>query len=118
MSELLDKIPSTIQGRVGTALWTIRDWNRSIRNAREMERFCGCPGRYEWELRFARERRFQRELVQRAIAYLEKFAPLARQNGLDPEAVYVELGGHELLMTEGPHVRFFRPVPEEGDNAR
>jgi len=118
MSELLDTVPVPIQTRVRAALWTIRDWNRAIRTARDMERFAGCPGRYEWELRFAREERVRRDMVVRALAYLREFAPLAQQNGLDPEAVYAELGGHELLVAEGPHVRAFRPVPEEGDDAR
>ena len=114
---MLRHVPLHVQIQVQMALTTLRDWNFSIHSAREMGRIAGSPGRYEWELRYAPEYLPLRNRVataQKCLATFEEYAP---RNGVDAEAIYRELGGREVLLPEGPHVRSFRPAPEEGSDA-
>lgn len=113
MSEALANVPRRVQVSVSWALRTITEWNGSVTTARSMERLAGCPGRYEWELRYAPEYAELRGLLQQALARLQEFEGLARAHHVNVQAVYAQLGSFVHPYPEGPHVRAFRPTPEE-----
>jgi hypothetical protein len=113
MSEDLALIPKGVQYTVSWALGTLREWNAAIWSCRQGEQLSGCPGRYEWELRYAASHAGQRDNVQRALGHLATFEYHALRNGVDADAAYVALGGYEALIEERPAVRAFRPPIEE-----
>lgn len=113
MNRREQQVPRAMLNRVRWALAAIREWNAAIRHAHDMERLSGCPGRYEWELRFAPEHAGRRDALMQWMAKLATFDALAGMYGIDPQAIYAELGGLEALLAEGPRVRSFRPIPEK-----
>lgn len=111
MSEILDRIPTAVQYRVSWAMQTITEWNMSLVTARNMERIAQSPGRYEWEMRYAKEYAAQRDSLARALEILADFRVRAGAQGINPDAVCAQLGSYVLPYPEGPHVRAFRPLP-------
>lgn len=64
---------------------------------RSLEQRVGSPGRYEWEFRLQRELQ-----AQETVAWLDRFAALARTNNVDPDAVFAALGGRPVLEPWSP----------------
>ena len=85
-------VPAQLLQRVQHHLAGLRAFNAGIARMRVLESRLGSPGRYEWEFRLQREPQ-----AQESVAWLDRFAALARTNGVDPEAVYAALGGCPAL---------------------
>jgi hypothetical protein len=109
MSDILTDVPPRYVGRVQGALRQIHTWNDAVHHARRMEALAGSPGRYEFELRYSTGEQARRTPLDQALATLADFEHLARQHGVDPDAVYQALGGKPVPEPEGPHVHDWSP---------
>jgi hypothetical protein len=98
--DILTAIPTHLRQRVQDHLARLRAFNAGIVCMRALEQRVGSPGRYEWEFRLQREPQ-----AQDSVAWLDRFAALARKNGVDPETVYVALGGYPALEPWSPAAR-------------
>jgi hypothetical protein len=104
MSEdILTAVPSLLLQRVMDHLARLRAFNAGIARMRALEQRVGSPGRYEWEFRLQREPQ-----AQESVAWLDRFAALARTNGVDPEAVSTALGGRPALEPWSPAAQAWR----------
>jgi hypothetical protein len=93
----LTAIPPQILQRVQFHLAALRAFNAGIARMRVLEQRVGSAGRYEYEFRLQREPE-----AHQSVAWLARFATLARPNGVDPEAVFTALGGHPALESWSP----------------
>jgi hypothetical protein len=78
---------------------------------RALEQRVGSPGRYEWEFRLQREAE-----AQQSVAWLDQFATLAREHGIDPDALFAALGGRPALEPWSPAAQAWqreKPCKEE-----
>ena len=89
---ILTAVPPQILQRVQAHLAALRAFNAGIARMRTLEQRVGSPGRYESEFRHQRE-----PAAAQSQAWLERFAALARTNGIDPDAVFTTLGGRPAL---------------------
>jgi hypothetical protein len=109
MPTAYESVPPRTLGRVMDALHTLHRWNRLIMDARATEGVSRQPGRYECYVRYHAAGASHRMALVRAQDFLtEQFEPIARTNGVDPEAVYHELGGKPALLEEGKDVSEWR----------
>lgn len=91
---ILDQIPRTILQSVRHHLKVIDDFNTEVLRARGLERRFGSPGRYEWDIRLARQAQ-----VEASVAWLARFAVQAATLGITAQEVYDAL---ELSPTPLP----------------
>jgi hypothetical protein len=94
---ILTTVPTTILRQVQAHLACLREFNAGIARMRALEQRVGGAGRYEFEYRLQRE-----PAAQQSCAWLDRFAALARTNGIDPEAVCTALGGRPALEAWSP----------------
>jgi hypothetical protein len=94
---VLTAVPPQILQRVQAHLVGLRAFNAGIARMRALEQRVGGTGRYECEYRLQRE-----PAAQQSCAWLDRFAVLARTNGIDPEAVCTALGGRPALEAWSP----------------
>lgn len=85
--DILDQIPSTILQSVKMHLRGIDDFNDQVRCMRQLEQRVGQPGRYEWDVRLARQAQ-----VEASVAWLDRFAAQAATLGITAQEVYDALG--------------------------
>jgi hypothetical protein len=97
---ILIAVPPQILQRVQSHLTALRAFNAGITRMRALEQRVGGAGRYEAEFRLQRE-----PAAAQSQAWLERFATLARTNGVDPEAVFTALGGRPALESWSPAAR-------------
>ena len=90
--ESLRKVPMRLLEQAKRHLACLHAFNAGIARWRAMEQRVGTPGRYEYEFRCQREPE-----AQQSVAWLDRFATLARDNGVDPEAVFAALGGRPAM---------------------
>jgi hypothetical protein len=98
--DILTAIPTHLRQRVQDHLARLRAFNAGIARMRALEQRFGSPGRYEWEFRLQRELQ-----AQESVVWLGQFTALAQTNGVDPEAVYMALGGCPALEPWSPAAR-------------
>jgi len=91
---ILDQIPPTILHSVTRHLQGIDDFNEQVRCMRRLEQRVGHQGRYEWDVRLARQAQ-----VEASVAWLERFAAQAATLGIAAADVYAAL---ELSPTPLP----------------
>ena len=91
------EVPSQILQQVQSHLARLQAFNAGIARMRTLEQRVGGAGRYEYEFRCQREL----EAAQSQV-WLERFAALARTNGIDPGAVFTTLGGRPALESWSP----------------
>jgi hypothetical protein len=90
--DILREVPRYLLTQARQHLASLQAFNAGMSRMRALEQRVGSPGRYEYEFRR------QRELdAQQSVAWLDHFAALAREHGIDPEAVFVALGGRPPL---------------------
>jgi hypothetical protein len=94
---ILTTVPPAILRQVQSHVARLRAFNAGIARMRALEQRVGSAGRYEYEFRLQREPE-----AQHSVAWLERFAALARTNGVDPDAVCSALGGHPALEPWSP----------------
>lgn len=82
-------VPPLILDQVERHIGRIKRVNATITQLRQLEKRFGSPGRYEWEYRTGPN--FPD--VRASVMFFEKFEALAREKGIDPEAVYQPFGG-------------------------
>jgi hypothetical protein len=97
MRDILTEVPVQILRQVKHHLACLREFNAGVARWRALEQRLGTPGRYECDFRLARE-----QGAQQSGAWLDHFADLARQNGIDPEAAFTALGGRPTLEPWSP----------------
>jgi hypothetical protein len=95
--DLLIAVPPQILQRVQSHLAALRAFNAGIARMRALEQRVGGAGRYEYEFRLQREPE-----AEQSQAWLDRFAALARTNGVDPEAVFTALGERPALEPWSP----------------
>jgi hypothetical protein len=95
--DLLTAVPTAILRQVQAHLAGLQEFNAGIARMRTLEQRVGTPGRYEYEFRLQREPE-----AHQSVAWLERFAALARPNGVDHEAVFSALGGYPALEPWSP----------------
>jgi hypothetical protein len=94
---ILHEVPRRLLEHAKRHLARLHAFNAGIARWREMEQRVSAPGRYEYEFRC------QRELeVQQSVAWLDRFAVLAREHDVDPEAIFTALGGRPALEPWSP----------------
>jgi hypothetical protein len=94
---ILTAVPPAILRQVHAHLARLHAFNAGIARMRALEQRVGARGRYESEFRRQREP----EAAQ-SQAWLDRFATLARTNGIDPDAVFSALGGRPVLEPWSP----------------
>jgi hypothetical protein len=94
---ILTAVPPQILRRVQSHLASLRAFNAGVVRMRTLEQRVGSSGRYEYEFRLQREPE-----AQQSVAWLDRFAALARPNGVDPEAVFTALGERPALEPWSP----------------
>jgi hypothetical protein len=97
MCDVLNDVPAPILQRARQHLAGLREFNAGIARMWALEQRVGSPGRYEYEYRLQRE-----PAAQQSVAWLDRFAALARPQGIDPEAVFSALGGRPALEPWSP----------------
>ena len=97
MSDLLTAVPATILRQMQVRLACLREFNAGVARMRTLEQRVGSPGRYEYEFRLQRG-----PAAEQSQAWLDRFATLARTNGIDPDAVFSALGGRPALELWSP----------------
>jgi hypothetical protein len=95
--DILTAVPTAILRQVQSHLAALRAFNTGVARMRALEQRVGGAGRYEYEFRLQRE-----PGTEQSQAWLERFAALARTNGVDPEAVFTALGGRPTLEPWSP----------------
>jgi hypothetical protein len=112
---ILTTVPTAIRRQVRAHLACLREFNAGLARWRALEQRVGGAGRYEYEYRLQREPE-----AQQSVAWLDHFAALARNNHVDPEAVFAALGGRPALEPWSPAARSWQretPHPEEQRDA-
>jgi hypothetical protein len=112
---LLLAVPTAILRQVRRHLACLQEFNAGIARWRALEQRVGGAGRYEYEYRLQREPE-----AQQNVAWLDHFATLARNNHVDPEAVFTALGGRPALEPWSSAAHAWRredPPPEEPAHA-
>jgi len=94
---ILTTVPPQILQRVQAHLAALRAFNAGIARMRALEQRVGSAGRYEYAFRLQREPE-----AQQSQARLDRFATLARPNGVDPDEVFSALGGRPALEPWSP----------------
>jgi hypothetical protein len=111
---LLTAVPTAILRQVQAHLACLREFNASIARWRALEQRVGGAGRYEYEYRLQREPE-----AQQSVAWLDRFAALARNNHVDPEVVFAALGGRPALEPWSPAAQAWQretpPTEEHAD---
>ena len=95
--DILTAVPPLLLQRVKNHLAHLRAFNAGITRMRALEQRVGSPGRYEWEFRLQREPQ-----AQDSVAWLDRFTALARTNGVDPDVVWIALGGRPAIEPWSP----------------
>ena len=108
MGDVLNDVPAPILQRARQHLAGLREFNAGITRMRTLEQRVGGAGRYEYEFRLQREPE-----AQQSVVWLDRFATLARTNGVDPEAVCIALGGRPALEPWSPAARAWLQPKEE-----
>lgn len=90
--ESLPEVPRHLRTQVRRHLACLQAFNAGIVRMRALEQRVGSPGRYEYEFRLQREPN-----ARQSVAWLDRLVALARQHGVDPEAVFTALGGRPAL---------------------
>ena len=112
---ILHEVPRRLLDQVTRHLAGLQAFNAGIARWRAMEQRVGAPGRYEYEFRDQREHE-----AQQSVVWLDRFAALAREHGIDPEAVFTALGGRPALEPWSPAARTWQretPHTEEHPDA-
>jgi hypothetical protein len=104
--DCLTEVPAQILQRVQAHLAALREFNAGIARMRALEQRVGSPGRYESEFRDQRE-----PAARASVTWLDQFAVLARQNQVDPEAVFAALGGRPLIEPWSAVAQAWRQEP-------
>jgi hypothetical protein len=94
---ILTTVPPAILRQVQSHLARLRAFQAGIARMRALEQRVGSAGRYEYEFRLQREPE-----AQQSVAWLDRFAALARTNGVDSEAVFTALGERPALEPWSP----------------
>jgi hypothetical protein len=89
---ILREVPWRLLEQVKGHLASLRAFNAGIARWRAMEQRVSAPGRYEYEFRCQREPE-----AQQSVAWLDRFAVLAREHNVDPDAIFTALGGRPTL---------------------
>jgi hypothetical protein len=113
--DILREVPRHLLTRARQHLACLEAFNASIARMRALEQRVGSPGRYEFEFRCQREPN-----AQQSVAWLDQFATLAREHGIDPEAVFAALGGRPDLEPRSPAAQAWQrkePSKEEQRDA-
>jgi glycine/D-amino acid oxidase-like deaminating enzyme len=84
---ILHEVPRRLLEQARRHLARLQAFNASIARWRAMEQRVGAPGRYEYEYRLQRE-----PDAQQSVAWLDRFAALAREHDVDPDAIFAALG--------------------------
>jgi hypothetical protein len=109
---ILSEVPRRLLDQVKHHLAGLQAFNAGIARWRAMEQRVGAPGRYEYEFRCQRE-----PAAQQSVVWLDRFAALAREHGIDPDAVYTALGGRPALEPWSPAARIWqRETPHEEEH--
>ena len=98
--DLLREVPRHLLTLAKQHLAGLQAFNAGIARMRALEQRVGSPGRYEYEYRLQRE-----PDAQQSVAWLDRFAALAREHSIDPEAVFTALGGRPhagAVVASGP----------------
>jgi hypothetical protein len=109
--DILHEVPRHLLTRARQHLAGLQAFNAGIARMRALEQRVGSPGRYEWEFRLQREAE-----AQQSVAWLEQFATLAREHGIDPDALFAALGGCPTLEPWSPAAQAWqreKPCKEE-----
>jgi len=104
-------VPERVREQVRRALAALTRWNQAVMDVRKAEEVGGDHGRHEYDLRHGVSGTTHRHHLHQALTMLATVETLAQHNAVDPEAVYVSLGGKPALLGEGAHVADWRPRP-------
>jgi hypothetical protein len=89
---ILHEVPRRLLEHAKRHLASLHAFNAGIARWRAMEQRVSAPGRYEYEFRCQRESE-----AQQSVAWLDRFAVLAREHDVDPDAIFTALGGRPTL---------------------
>ena len=97
MGDIRTAVPRRLLEQAQQHLACLHAFNAGVARMRTLEQRVGSPGRYEYEFRLEREPE-----AEQSVAWLARFATLARPNGVDPEEVFTALGGRPALEPWSP----------------
>jgi hypothetical protein len=97
---ILHEVPRRLLEQAKRHLASLHAFNVGIARWRALEQRVGSPGRYEYEYRLQQE-----PDAQQSVAWLERFATLAREHDVDPDAIFTALGGRPTLEPWSPAAR-------------